>query len=140
MVTFLNCQWRWHGFRHEKVPRKSELMVSMSRRQSSRIAGETFQTKSALHQRIRQRLMLERICSRFHLVARQLQSRHGHRDTLDVEDEYDVQDLLHALLTLEYDDIRPEEWTPSYAGGSSRMDFLFKLEQIVVEAKQTRSR
>ena len=114
-------------------------MVIMSKRQNSRIAGETFQTKSALHEHIRQMLMLERLCSRFHLVARQLRSRHSNRDTLHVEDEYDVQDLLHALLTLEHDDIRPEEWTPSYAGGSSRMDFLLKLEQIVIEAKKTRS-
>jgi hypothetical protein len=114
-------------------------MVIMSRRQNHRIAGETVQTKSALQERIRQMLMLERLCSRFHLVARQLRSRHSNRDTLPVEDEYDVQDLLHALLTLEHDDIRPEEWTPSYAGGSSRMDFLLKLEQIVIEAKKTRS-
>ena len=114
-------------------------MVIMSKRQNYTIAGETFQTKSALQEHIRQMLMLERLCSRFHLVARQLRSRHGHRDTLHVEDEYDVQDLLHALLTLEHDDIRLEEWTPSYTGGSSRMDFLLKLERIVIEAKKTRS-
>jgi hypothetical protein len=119
-------------------PLKSELMVIMSKRQNYRTAGETFQTKSALHEHIRQMLMLERLCSRFHLVARQLRSRHSNRDTFHVEDEYDVQDLLHALLTLEHDDIRPEEWTPSYAE-SPRMDFLLKLEQIVIEAKKTRS-
>jgi len=114
-------------------------MVIMSKHQNYRTVGETFQTKSALHERIRRMLMLERLCARFHLVAGQLRSRHGNRDTLHVEDEYDVQDLLHALLTLEHDDIRPEEWTPSYTGGSSRMDFLLKLEQIVIEAKKTRS-
>ena len=114
-------------------------MVIMSKRQNYTIAGETFQTKSALQEHIRQMLMLERLCSRFHLVARQLRSRHSNRDTLHVEDEYDVQDLLHALLILEHDDIRPEEWTPSYAGGSSRRDFLLKLEQTVIEAKKTRS-
>lgn len=83
-------------------------------------------------------LTVERICDRFHLVARQLRSRHDNRETLDVEDEYDVQNLLHALLTLEFDDIRPEEWTPSYAGSGSRVDFLLKQEQIVIEAKKTR--
>jgi hypothetical protein len=82
-------------------------------------------------------LMLERLCSRFHLVAEQLRSRHSNRDTLRVEDEYDVQDLLRALLHLEHDDIRPEEWTPSYADGCSRTDFLLKLEQIVLEVKKT---
>jgi len=54
---------------------------------------------------------------------------------LVVEDEYDVQDLLHAFLRGLFDDIRPEEYTPSYAGGASRMDFLLKSEQIVIETK-----
>ncbi|MDO8629926.1 MAG: DUF2321 domain-containing protein [Phycisphaerales bacterium] len=84
---------------------------------------------------------LDSLCillQRFPLVARQLRSRHDSRSTLEIEDEYDVQDLLHALFRIEFDDIRPEEWTPSYAGGSSRMDFLLKSEQIVVEAKKTR--
>jgi hypothetical protein len=49
--------------------------------------------------------------------------RHDGRPTLGVGDEYDVQDLLHALLRLFFDDIRPEERTPSYAGESTRMDF-----------------
>jgi len=83
-------------------------------------------------------LHMERICSRFHLVARQLRTRYDERQTLHVGDEYDVQDLLHTLLTLYFDDIRPEEWTPSYAGGSSRMDFLLKKERIVIEVKKTR--
>ena len=55
-----------------------------------------------------------------------------------IEDEYDVQDLLHALLRLYFDDVRPEEWTPSYAGKSARMDFLLKEEKIVIEVKKTR--
>ena len=44
--------------------------------------------------------ILKRIFSRFHLVARKLRNRHADRTTLDVEDEYDVQDLLSALLVL----------------------------------------
>jgi hypothetical protein len=82
---------------------------------------------------------IERIASRFHVIVRQLRQRHDNRTTLDVNDEYDAQDLLHALLRLYFDDIRPEEWTPSYAGGSSRMDFLLRAERIVVEVKKTRS-
>jgi len=82
--------------------------------------------------------LVELICLRFHQIARQLRSRHDNRSTLAVEDEYDAQDLLHAVLKLHFDDIRPEEWTPSYAGGSSRVDFLLKQEQIIVELKKTR--
>jgi hypothetical protein len=82
--------------------------------------------------------VIEKLCNRFHLVARQLRSRHASRDTLDVQDEYDVQDLLHALLKIHFDDVRAEEWTPSYAGKSARTDFLLKPEQVVVEVKKTR--
>ena len=71
-------------------------------------------------------LLIEQICWRFHLVARQLRFRHDNRATLDIQDEYDVQDLLHALLLLHFVDVRPEEYTPSYAGKASRMDFLLK--------------
>lgn len=81
---------------------------------------------------------LKIIFHRFHRVARQLRSRHEERETLSIEDEYDVQDLLHSLLALFFQDIRAEEWTPSYAGGSSRMDFLLKQEKIVIEAKLSR--
>jgi DNA-directed RNA polymerase subunit N (RpoN/RPB10) len=83
--------------------------------------------------------LVEVICNRFHLVARQLHARHSDRETLHIADEYDVQDLLHALLRIHFDDIRPEEWTPSYAGSCSRVDFLLKQEQIVVEVKKTRN-
>ena len=75
---------------------------------------------------------------RFHTVVRQLRHRYANRPALDISDEYDVQDVFHALLRLFFDDIRPEEWTPSYAGGSSRMDFLLKSERAVVEVKKTR--
>lgn len=82
--------------------------------------------------------VMERIFSRFHKVARQLRSRYNGRKTLEIEDEYDVQDLLHALLQLYFNDIRAEEWTPSYAGKCARVDFLLKNEKVVIEVKKTR--
>lgn len=78
------------------------------------------------------------LCRRFHSVAAELRHRHDGRETLDVHDEYDVQDLLHALLSIHFDDIRPEEWTPSYAGSSSRMDFFLPAIGLTVEVKKTR--
>jgi hypothetical protein len=81
---------------------------------------------------------IEIVLTRFHQVARQLRQRHNDRPTLGIEDEYDVQDLLHALLRLFFDDIREEEWTPSYAGGASRVDFLLKSEKTAIEVKKTR--
>lgn len=78
------------------------------------------------------------IFSHFYKAARQLRCRYENRETLKIEDEYDVQDLLHALLLFYFDDVRVEEWTPSYAGKSSRMDFLLKNERVVIEVKKTR--
>ena len=81
---------------------------------------------------------LATIFNRFHIIARQLLRRYSNRPTLSIKDEYDVQDLLHALLKEHFDDVRPEEWTPSYAGGCNRMDFLLKEEEIAIEVKMTR--
>jgi len=81
---------------------------------------------------------LELIFSNFHSFARQLRQRHGDRATISVNDEYDVQDLLHAILKIFFSDIRPEEYTSSYAGSHRRMDFLLKPEKTVIEVKMTR--
>lgn len=81
---------------------------------------------------------LDQTILRFHAVAVQLRERHAGRATLDVNDEYDVQDLMHALLRLHFDDVRPEEWVPSYAGAASRTDFLLPQIDTVVEIKKTR--
>lgn len=57
---------------------------------------------------------------------------------LSFSTEYDVQDLLHALLRPWVADIRPEEYVPSYAGSSTRMDFLLPQYKIVIELKFVR--
>ena len=54
---------------------------------------------------------------------------------LTFRSEYDLQDLLHALLRPWIADIRPEEFTPSYAGSSTRMDFLLPAHELVLELK-----
>ncbi|MGB5636039.1 MAG: hypothetical protein WBM44_09085 [Waterburya sp.] len=81
---------------------------------------------------------IELICNRFHKIARQMRSRYDNRAKLEINDEYDVQDLFHSLLILYFDDIRREESNPSYAGANSRADFLLKPEQTVIEIKKTR--
>lgn len=82
--------------------------------------------------------VVEMVCSRFGRVVRQLRERHGGRPGFEVENEYDVQDLLHALLCVFFDDVRAEEHAPSYAGAASRIDFLLKQEQLGLETKMTR--
>ena len=52
--------------------------------------------------------ILINICNRFNAVAKQLRERYNQRETLDIDDEYDVQDLIHALLRVNFNDIRKE--------------------------------
>ena len=79
------------------------------------------------------------ICQRFHLVARQLRLRGEYRTTLEVEDEFDAQDLLHALLRLQFDDIGTDEWTPGYTNGAPRTTFLLNHDRLAIVVKKTRT-
>jgi HD superfamily phosphodiesterase len=98
---------------------------------SSTIPGQAPRTADPL-ERIRH------ICLHFHAIVRQMRQRHDARPTLDVEDVHDVRDLLHALLCLEFEDIRTEQVAPTYAGGQGRTDLLIERERIAVTAKKTR--
>jgi len=84
--------------------------------------------------------ILNNIFDNFHQFYKQLRNRHANRVSIDIVDEYDVQDLLHAVLRLHFKDVREEEYTPSYGGSSTRMDFLLKNETIVIEVKKTREK
>ncbi len=55
-----------------------------------------------------------------------------------IEDEVDVQDLLHALLRVQFDDIGTDEWTPSYTNGAPRTTFLLNHDRLAIIVKKTR--
>ena len=78
---------------------------------------------------------LVQIFKKFHVSALQLTKRYNNRTPFIIDDEYDVQDYIHALLKIHFNDVRPEEYTPSYAGSSSKIDFLLKDEKTLVEVK-----
>lgn len=80
------------------------------------------------------------ILSRLPQVSRSISKtkRHAGRETLEVSDEYDVQDLLYGVLHIAFDDIRPEVWCPDYAGTSTRTDFFLASAGIVIEVKHTK--
>ncbi len=82
--------------------------------------------------------VIRKICARFHPVARQLRQRQQERTTLEVEDERDVQDVMRALLCLDFDEIGSEEWVPTYANGHGRDDIVLEQVGIVVQVKRTR--
>lgn len=86
-----------------------------------------------------QQQSLQAIIEKFHSVTTQFKNRYDKRPTITVNDEYDVQDLMNGLLRISFEDVRKEEYTPSYAGGSTRVDFLLKREKILIEVKKTRT-
>ncbi|PEH21354.1 transposase [Salmonella enterica] len=84
--------------------------------------------------------LLERLIKGLHRAMHPLTHRRKGSQVLSFNNEYDVQDLLHALLRPWVQDIRPEEFTPSYAGSSTRMDFLLPAHKLVLETKIVRDR
>jgi hypothetical protein len=82
---------------------------------------------------------LESVLRRLPHTVRQLRDRHDSRPTLKVEDEYDLEDLLRAVLHLHFDDVRRQNRTPGYAAGS-RTDLVIGTHRIAVTAKLMKSR
>jgi len=80
------------------------------------------------------------LLNKFHKIAKQLEIRHDNRSTLKIQNEYDVQDLLYALLWEHFDSIHPEEYGPSYAGIRPRIDFFLQYEALAIEVKCIRDR
>lgn len=84
--------------------------------------------------------VLNKIFTNFHRCACSILNRHEGRKTIEIKDEYDVQDLLEGILRLFIDDLRPEDYVPSYAGGNSRTDFYLPKYDMYIETKMTRQR
>lgn len=81
---------------------------------------------------------IETLARKFPTIAQQLKSRYNGRPTITITDEYDVQDLFHALLRMFFDDVRAEDSTERYGAKNYRIDFVLKQEETVVEIKMTR--
>ncbi len=82
--------------------------------------------------------LIRKVCLRFHSVARQLRLRKDYRPTLEVEDDYDLQDLFCALLKVEFDEVATDEWIPPYTDGAPRTTFFVNKDQIAILTKKTR--
>jgi hypothetical protein len=78
------------------------------------------------------------LAERFRYVQVRLKTRRQGRPALICTDEYDDQYLFQALLTQFFDDVREEEYAPSYAGGNSRIDFVLPQIKVGIELKHTR--
>lgn len=73
-----------------------------------------------------------------HIAVQILGRRPRSRTSVQVEDEYDVQWIAHALLTPVLPDIVPEDPAPQLAGSSSRLDFTSKSARLGIEIKHLR--
>lgn len=117
---------------HMIAMRLFENQVGILRSVASRLQADLFDSEIDAVGNIK------KICEKFHTVAMQLRKRHADRQTLEIKDEYDVQYLLHSLLKIYFDDVRPEDYVPEYAGAPSKIDFVLKKEKIAIEVKKTR--
>jgi hypothetical protein len=81
---------------------------------------------------------IETAVRRLPRVAAALRNRHADRPAFSVRDEFDLEDLLRALLPLYADEVRPESRTPSYAA-ATRTDLLLPALDLAVVVKQTGS-
>lgn len=128
-------QHRWQSLVEVQVPDATlfhRLVVTLTEEEERRQPGSAAEDLPGAMAR------LEQLGDRFHRVALRLANRYAKRSGLAIDDEYDVQDLLGALLETRFSDVRPEQWTPGYAGKQARVDFLPKEESVVVETKMTR--
>ena len=110
-----------------------QLVVALTEEEERRAPGSAAEDLPSAMSRV------DQLGDRFHRAALKLRSLRAGSSSFVIKNEYDVQTLMHALLATRFDDIRTEEWTPSYAGKSSRIDFILKRELVVVETKMTRN-
>jgi hypothetical protein len=80
--------------------------------------------------------LLDSFLRRLPRVIRELRSRHADRPAFYVRDEHDLEDLLRALLPLQFEEVRQESRTPAYAS-CTRRDFRLGEEKGVVSLALT---
>jgi hypothetical protein len=136
LATALNTQSIESDAAHSVMPAPQDPLldkpsISLSRTRFVESALDSTLDQDPLH-------LVRKVCHRFHAVARQLRLRKDYRATLEVEDDYDLQDLLCALLKVEFDEVATDEWTPPYTGGAPRTTLLVNRDQIAVVVKKTR--
>ncbi len=82
--------------------------------------------------------LVEQVLKRFHFAARSLANRGHGKASFVMVDEYDVQDLLRAILEAYFDDVIGEDPNPKFAGKSTRIDLALKKAKIFIEVKRPR--
>ena len=97
----------------------------------------TWSPTTSLSRITRLEYLLE-VIEAFPASAEILANRARGRQPFEITDEYDVQDLFHALARPGVPDIVPEDPAPKLAGKSSRLDFTSKAARLGVEVKHVK--
>lgn len=92
-------------------------------------AGVTKMTASAEIELVLQ------LCQRLDKSIKVLGQRHAGRPAFEINDEYDVQDLLQAILRAYFKYSTTEEPISKLAGLSTRADFAIEELGLIIEAK-----
>lgn len=82
--------------------------------------------------------IIENICNKFCLLATSLSKTHHASQRIVpiiIQNEYDVQYIFQSILSLFYDDVRPEEPGGKRAGSGSKADFWIPQENTIIECK-----
>lgn len=66
--------------------------------------------------------------------------RYNKRDGIKINDEYDVQDMLFALLKGFFHDLEREDPVSKLAGRSSRIDLVVRSQGIMIEVKMIKEK
>ncbi len=127
-TRLLFSRWQYpfnDAFRGPLLAQKKILLDAIAR------FGASGDTLNAIH-------LLERMARNLPFAIATLSRPVRDRPGLAVNDEYDLQRVVHAALQLNFQDVREEEFSPSSAGSGTRIDFVLREVRIAVETKMTR--
>ena len=133
----------------EKITDKEELLYAECKKITAKLLNEKVEKASEKNKNNKQgrsilpkniRSLIRTIVLTTSKAIIPLQRRRNNSKNIDFNNEYDYQDFLHSMLTPWVKDIRPEEFTPSYAGTSKRVDFLLKDHDMFIEVKYARNK
>ena len=85
-------------------------------------------------------IVLVEMLNNFHKYVSNSRRRYNNRvnDCNKFKDEYDIQDAIHSILLLLFDNVKKEDFVPSHAGGNSRVDFFLPEIKTALEIKYCR--
>jgi hypothetical protein len=71
----------------------------------------------------------------FHIAQKRLGDRRKGKENFEIQDEYDMQDLLYFAIRTCFPGVELEDPVPKVAGSSSRVDLVLKGMGIIIEIK-----